>query len=183
MRVLKWFASLTEGNMSLKIALLTGAAVLALSASASAAGLRGTYVSFEAGANWIDGNRFFQDVIYTTSNFTYTEYREDFERGWAVMGSIGYAFDNHFRVELEAGYRNNGFDQLYGSSSSTLPSGGELNEFTLMANVLYDIPLSERVSLSVGAGAGADRAQFKVDYLNFKDEDWRFAYQGLLGLN
>ncbi|MEQ1756391.1 MAG: porin family protein, partial [Micropepsaceae bacterium] len=169
--------------MSLRATLLAGAAVLAFSAPADAYQLRGTYASIEAGASWVGGERFFQDSIFTTSTFIYDEYRTEFKTGWALMGSIGYAFENRFRVELEAGYRRNGFDQLYGSSSSLLPSGGELSEFSLMANVLYDIPLGERWSLSVGGGLGADHATLKVDYLDFKDDDWRFAYQGLAGIN
>jgi len=169
--------------MTLKATLLTGAALVALSATANAAELRGTYVAFEGGGSWVDGERFFQDFIFSTSNYTYDEYRAEFDTGWAVMGSVGYAFGNHFRAELEAGYRRNKFDQLFDSSSDPISSEGELSEFSLMANLLYDIYLGKRLSLSVGAGAGADLAHLEVGAIGFEDEDWRFAYQGLVGLN
>ena len=38
--------------------------------------------------------------------------------------------------------------------TETYIGNGELNEWTLMANVLYDIHLAKRWSLSLGAGAG-----------------------------
>ena len=30
-----------------------------------------------------------------SSNFTYSEYRLEFDTGWAMFGTVGYAFDNH----------------------------------------------------------------------------------------
>lgn len=169
--------------MNTKVTLLAGTALLALALPADAHQLRGTYASLEAGANWIGDERFFQDSIFTTSTFIYDEYRGDFDRGWALLGSIGYAFENRIRVELELGYRNNDFKQLYGSSSSELESGGGLSEFSIMANLLYDIPLGKRWSVSIGGGAGMDRANLEVDYVDFDDSEWRFAYQGIAGVN
>ena len=169
--------------MNTKVTLLAGAALLAFCLPAEAQQLRGTYAAIEAGANWIGDERFFQDSIFTTSTFVYDEYRGDFDRGWALFGSIGYAFENRIRVELELGYRDNEFKQLYGSSSSELPSDGGLSEFSIMANLLYDIPLGKRWSVSLGGGVGMDRANLEVDYLDFDESEWRFAYQGIAGIN
>jgi outer membrane protein OmpA-like peptidoglycan-associated protein/opacity protein-like surface antigen len=170
--------------MNTKVTLLAGAALLAFCQPAEAQQLRGTYAAIEAGASWIvDDERFFQDSIFTTGAYTYDEYRGDFDRGWALFGSIGYAFENRIRVELELGYRDNEFEQLYDSSSSPIDSGGGLSEFSIMANLLYDIPLGKRWSVSLGGGVGMDRANLKVDTLDFDDSDWRFAYQGIAGLN
>ena len=54
-----------------------------------------------------------------------------------------------------------------------------------MANMLYDIPLGNRFSLSIGAGVGVDRTSFNWPGFGggFSDEDWRLAGQGILGLN
>ena len=176
--------------MALRTLLLGSAALFVLAGTAQAGddkngccGLRGTYISVEAGASLVGGERFFEDFIFPSSNFNYTEYRLQFETGWAFLASVGYAFDNHWRVELEGGYRHNGFEQLYGSSSSHLASGGKLDEWTVMANVLYDIQLSKRWSLSVGAGIGGDYADFDVDFIHFSRSDWTLAYQGLAGIN
>ena len=170
--------------MNTKVTLLAGAALLAFCLPADAHQLRGTYAAIEAGASWIGNDeRFFQDSIFTTSDFIYDEYRGEFDRGWALFGSIGYAFENRIRVELELGYRDNDFDQLYDSSSSPIDSGGGLSEFSIMANLLYDIPLGKRWSVSLGGGVGMDRANLKVDTLDFDDSDWRFAYQGIAGVN
>lgn len=170
--------------MNTKVTLLAGAALLALALPADAYQLRGTYASVEAGANWIgDDERFFQDSIFTTGAYFYDEYRGDFDRGWALFGSIGYAFESRIRVELELGYRDNEFKQLYDSSSSPIDSGGGLSEFSIMANLLYDIPLGKRWTVSLGGGVGMDRAALEVDTLDFDDSDWRFAYQGIAGVN
>src|SRR5262245_48659034 len=136
--------------MTLRAILLGSAALVVLAGTAQAGsdkkddccGLRGTYIAVEAGVNWVGGERFFEDYIFPSSNFNYTEYRLEFETGWAILASVGYKFDNHWRIELEGGYRHNSFDNLFGSSSSVLPPGGHLDEWTLMANVLYDIQLN-----------------------------------------
>jgi hypothetical protein len=66
-------------------------------------------------------------------------------------------------------------------SDPGLATDGELSELTLMANVLYDIPLSEKLALSLGVGAGADHAHLEVALLD--DKSWSFAYQGIAGLS
>ena len=53
-----------------------------------------------------------------------------------------------------------------------------------MANVLYDIPLTERLDLTFGVGAGVDRAEFEPPaFWGGDDDDWNFAYQGIAGLS
>jgi outer membrane protein OmpA-like peptidoglycan-associated protein len=170
--------------MKTRITLLAGAAFAALISPASAVELRGTYASIEAGASFVDDERFFQDTIHGSSHFTYAEYDSGYNTGWAILGSIGYAFSNNIRTELEVGYRHNSLDKLTEvTTTNVMPSGGDLSEFTLMANLVYDLPITSNLTLSLGAGAGADRAQLKVDALDFSDEQWRFAWQGLAGLN
>jgi outer membrane protein OmpA-like peptidoglycan-associated protein len=60
-----------------------------------------------------------------------------------------------------------------------------------MANVLYDIHLTDRFSLTLGAGAGGANARLKLGAFDdggpegefIKDSDTSFAYQGIAGLN
>jgi outer membrane protein OmpA-like peptidoglycan-associated protein len=95
--------------------------------------------------------------------------------GWGALGTVGYGFRGPFRVELEGGYRHNEFD-----NTSPVP---ELNEWSVMANVLYDISLTDKLALSLGAGAGADHFNFEVPGFAFDEGDWSFAYQGIAGLS
>ncbi|MBI1213989.1 MAG: outer membrane beta-barrel protein [Alphaproteobacteria bacterium] len=181
--------------MSHKATLLGAAASLALLAasagSASAAHFHGWYLGVEGGANWVEdfGARYRRGPVGST---TTSANRLNFEldSGWAGLATLGYGFGNHWRVELEGGYRHNNLDKLhwrFPTPSVTSPSG-DLNEWSVMANVAYDLILTDRLSLSLGAGAGADDAHLKLrttlsSTVRVNDDDWRFAYQGLVGLN
>ncbi len=169
--------------MKLKTALLAGVALAAIGNAARASELRGTYFALEGGASWVGNERFFEQFVYTTGYTSRSELHAQFDTGWSVFGSVGYAFDGGWRGELEAGYRHNDIGRQITTGGSTLTPTGELGEFTLMANILYDFHLSERLTASVGAGVGADHAHFDLGSTDFDDEDWAFAYQGLLGLN
>ena len=59
---------------------------------------------------------------------------------------------------------------------------GEFDEWSFMVNVLYDIPLTDKLDLNIGVGAGADLADFD-DSSSVNDDDWNFAYQGIVGLS
>ena len=151
-----------------KNTLLGAAAALALVANASAANIDGWYVSLEGGGNWIDDNdtlNAFNGGLPTTSTI-------EFDSGWAVLSSVGYGM-NGFRVELEGGYRANEFASTPGS----------FNEWSAMVNFLYDIRVTNTVRLSLGAGAGGDFANLKLDAINFDEDQWNFAYQGIAGLS
>ena len=53
-----------------------------------------------------------------------------------------------------------------------------------MANVHYDIPLTQNLMLSLGAGAGADHVDVDWNLAPGADfDEWRFAYQGIAGLS
>jgi OOP family OmpA-OmpF porin len=168
--------------MNSKATLLAGAAFLALTATAHASALRGSYASIEAGASWLEKERFYQQTTDTTSGSALHEYLASFDHGWAVFGSVGYGFESGIRVELELGYRKNEVTQITGTGSPWTPDG-EMGEFTVMANALYDIDLTEDLSISLGGGVGADRAHFKVSCLCINASSWQLAYQGIAGIN
>ena len=175
--------------MKTRALLLGASALIALSGTADAAHNNGWYISLEAGASAI------QDWQTVSDNVTHSHVRDyGFDTGWAVMGSVGYAFhSSNWRLELEAGYRDNNFDGNVHSDSNPGPIFDFVDnrldgvtEFSVMANVLYDIPLSNKWSLSLGAGAGWDRVNITwgpglFDAADFRD--WQFAYQGIVGLN
>ena len=170
--------------MKLQATLLAGTAALALATSATAGDLRGSYAAIEGGAGWIGSERILQEVAVTGVIVTSPVFDADFATGWAVLATLGYAFDNNLRAELEAGYRRNDIDNLVQLTTPTaLAATGDLSEFTVMANLLYDFALGDKLTLSVGAGVGADLANFKAAALGVDDDEWVFAYQAIAGLS
>jgi outer membrane protein OmpA-like peptidoglycan-associated protein len=174
-----------DETMKLQHTLLAGAAALAFASNAGASELRGTYAAIEGGAGWVGGEQLFQATATTGVIGASATYDAGFDTGWAVFGTLGYAFTNNFRAELEVGYRHNEIESLreLAPVATTLPSDGDLSEFTVMANLLYDIPLGSRLMLTVGAGVGADQANLDIAALGFDDDEWVFAYQGIAGLS
>jgi outer membrane protein OmpA-like peptidoglycan-associated protein len=170
--------------MKIKAVLLAGTAAIALATSASASGLRGSYAAIEGGAGWIGSERILQEVAVTSVITTSPIFDTDFATGWAVLATLGYAFDNNLRAEIEAGYRRNDIDRLVQlTTPAVLSASGDLSEFTVMANLLYDFALGDKLTLSVGAGVGADLANLKAAALGVDDDEWVFAYQAIAGLN
>lgn len=157
-------------DMNSRALLLSAAACAALSfsAPAQATGTDGWYISIEGGGNWIDD----VDVVTTFDDNLPGTDTFSFETGWAALASVGYGFGG-LRVELEGGYRANEFD---GSDAS-------FNEWSVLANVLYDIEVTNRLRLSLGAGAGGDFAMLDIPVAAFEDDQWAFAWQGIAGVS
>src|SRR5262245_12058185 len=93
--------------MKTKTILLGSAAVAlatSLTAPAQAARYHGWYLGIEAGANIV------QDWDFTSRTITATPHQHrdtaNFETGFALMATLGYAIEN-WRLELEGGYRDN----------------------------------------------------------------------------
>lgn len=169
--------------MKAKTLFLGAAAALALSMPASAAD--GWYFSLEGGANWVED---WKHTAFSTSGGVATPSftaESSFDTGWAVLASVGYGFTSGFRAEFEAGYRDNDGDGYKISGTPVTTFSQDLSEVTLMLNLLYDIPLTDRFKVSLGAGAGADYAMLDhhSSTVTFEDEHWSFAYQGIAGLN
>ena len=147
----------------------------AFGGAAQAAQLNGWYLGLEGGASQID------DWSHT---FIVVPAEATFDTGWLALGTAGFKWQNNFRVEFEAGYRSNTIDTLTPDSDPTPNSvpDSDLWEATAMVNVLYDLGLTNDLSLSLGAGAGADFSN--VTLVSVLDMDhWNFAYQGIAGVN
>jgi outer membrane protein OmpA-like peptidoglycan-associated protein len=190
--------------MKSKLILLgTVAGLSIISAANSNAHNQGWYVGIEAGANWIGDNDFAFSDDYGSDEWSIASLDMDygygnlnsmsFDTGWAALGTIGYGFEKNWRVEFEVGYRSNDVDAFFAGKSSwsavTTEStprydirSAEFDEWTFMVNVVYDIPLTDKLDLNIGVGAGADLADFD-DNSSVNDDDWNFAYQGIVGLS
>ncbi len=162
--------------MTTRILLLGAVASLAFAASAGAYERNGWYIGLEGGGNWVDDTTFVRtfDQAPAGPPILTAAFEPSYDTGWAALGTIGYGFRNHFRVELEGGYRDN-------ETSSVVVAN--LTEWSAMLNVLYDISLTDKLALSIGAGAGGDHFNFEVPVSSFDEGEWRFAYQGIAGLS
>lgn len=164
------------------------AAIASLCLAASASAADGFYLSLEGGGGVVS------DWEHTRIKWTWCgpETKDavaSFEQGWAAFGAAGYAW-GAWRIEAEGGFRQNEIDTYvkqykWGATKTVRDASGELSEASLMVNVLYDVPLFEHFSFSVGLGAGGDYARFTLDmpWAPVDEEDWHFAYHGIAGLN
>lgn len=171
--------------MKVGAALLGAAAVLALSAPANAGRLSSWYGVFEGGGTSL------QDVdiqSYVTPAPVPVSSTLDTDIGWAAMASVGYAYSNGYRVELEGGYRHNEFNELVSVGGVASPADGSLGNYTLMANILYDFPAASGVTLTLGGGVGASYARFDgssliAPALPVEDDQVSLAFQAIAGLS
>ena len=191
--------------MKSKLILLgTVAGLSIISAANSNAHNQGWYIGIEAGANWIGDT----DYVFDDGYGGYWDSKEfsalsmgpssfdsfDFDTGWAALGTVGYGFEKNWRVEFEVGYRSNDVEPYIAGWAPNAEAAMAMNQFpysirtaefdewTFMVNVVYDVPLTDKLDLNIGVGAGADFADFD-DSSSVNDDDWNFAYQGIVGLS
>jgi outer membrane protein OmpA-like peptidoglycan-associated protein len=106
-----------------------------------------------------------------------------FHDGWVGFGTAGYAFPGNWRMEAELGYRHNKISSITPAFvDGPFSSRGQINTASLMGNLIYDIPITQRFKASLGAGAGVVHRDFNDKFL-VKDHDMKFAYQGIAGLS
>ncbi|HTQ12967.1 MAG TPA: OmpA family protein [Rhizomicrobium sp.] len=101
--------------------------------------------------------------------------------------SAGYKFGN-FRIEAETGWDRHHLDDFTSGGLSDPLENGHLEMRSLMVNGVYDIPLTSRFRLSLGAGAGVGNQRIKFTdpalATTFSNSDrTRFMWQGIGGLS
>jgi OmpA-OmpF porin, OOP family len=170
--------------MKEKLVLLGTVAALTIAAASQSttatAHNNGWYIGVEGGAAWVDDNEGFFGL---NSGPAFFPESSSYDTGWAVLATVGYSFESRWRIELEGGYRQNDIDVINIAGFGPF-TGGDINEISVMANVLYDIPLSDRLDFTVGLGAGADRVEFEPGpFWGGEDDQWQFAYQAIAGLS
>lgn len=153
---------------------LTGAALLAsVAGTALAQTTPGFYVGLGGGVNFNrDG-----EVERGGVNID----KVDYDTGFAVVGAAGFKFDFGLRVEGEFGYRSNDVDKLRNNP----PGSGDVDIFSAMANVIYDIPTGTMITPYVGLGVGVAvvDGDFKSGSATLaSDTDATLAAQGIAGV-
>jgi OmpA-OmpF porin, OOP family len=164
-------------------ALLGAAALLALSQPASAGRFTAWYFGVDGGANWVED---VDALVYVGAVPPAAAHAFDFELGWAGFATAGYSFSNNWRVELEAGYRHNEVDTITPPAAVAVALDGEVDQYTLMANVIYDFASSSGAMLSIGGGVGADYARARTATIAaiaapYEGDDISLAFQALVG--
>jgi outer membrane protein OmpA-like peptidoglycan-associated protein len=155
-------------EMGMKKILLASAAIAVLASPALAADRNGWYMGLGGGYSFVEADLRAAGATRPI----------DFDGGWGVHGAVGKAFANHWRIEAEVGYREN--DASFTRLAPALVSNtANVSQLTGMINVAYDLPLAPKWALTLGAGAGIDRASLDVT-ANGDDRDYVFAYQGIL---
>ena len=133
----------------------------------------GPYGGLAGGGQWLDH--------LSTTGPLGQEFKLKYNAGPVGLGSVGYAFGNGFRAEVEFGYRHNDAKSLEIPSGATLPSALNLKTnaqaYTYMVNGLYDFRLAPAWSANLGVGVGA--AMIRVNNIGNASP---FAYQGIAGV-
>lgn len=120
--------------------------------------------------------------------------RVDLNSGYAVGGVLGYKLWKCLKLEVEAGYRSNTFEQIV-VQGAKFSASGHLKKTTLMANGIMEFPLCTTSLVPyIGAGIGErwDKESFTLDPIvvsggilvfdTLVSEGKGLAYQGLAGL-
>ncbi len=154
-------------------ALVLAASALA-SVDAAAQQTSGWYIGGGLGANWL------RDSDVGGSGVTTT--KAEFDTGLAAAAAVGYGLGNGFRLEAELGYRKNDVDKVGGAAG-----GGDVSQWSLMGNVLYDFQTGTAFTPYVGLGLGGVRVDVDGGRTfsggrTINDDDTAFAYQGIAGV-
>jgi outer membrane protein OmpA-like peptidoglycan-associated protein len=123
----------------------------------------GFYIGAEGAANWLLNNNSYQ-----------------MDTGWAAGGKVGYDFVGP-RVELEGMYHRNN-----GTAVVAFPTGfanirGQIEQVSIMANVLYDFFPAATFTPYIGGGLGVGFVDQNIQGCSLCLA--QFAYQGMVGVS
>jgi outer membrane protein OmpA-like peptidoglycan-associated protein len=137
----------------------------------------GFYIGAIGGVNWMFNNSFNTTVTTPFGSASGTTNLNN-NIGWAAGGMIGYDFVGP-RVEVEGMYRDNtGTVTLNGLSGST---NSDVNQVSVMGNILYDFNAGGTIVPYIGAGAGVAFINASLTGTNAVSST-QFAYQAMVGV-
>jgi opacity protein-like surface antigen len=131
----------------------------------------GPYIALGGAANWVS-----DAPLRGGSGSGEASY----ENGWATIGSVGLALTRNWRAEAEIGYRRNDVHSVTGGGS------GEVNGWSGMGNLVFDIVTGSNWNPYIGAGVGALRYRatgIRTSAGSLSDDDVVLAYQGIVGVS
>jgi OmpA-OmpF porin, OOP family len=140
------------------------------------------YGSAGFGANWLS------ETNATFTAFPATTLEAEYDTGWIMVGAVGYRWDQ-LRLEFELGYRDNTSESVTSTPFIANTLFSDVSYFSQMINLVFDVPLGESVTLSLGGGLGGAAVDYDlggilgvVQYA-IDDDDYVFAYQAIAGLS
>lgn len=110
----------------------------------------------------------------------------EYDLGWGVSGSGGYAWGNGIRTEGEVSFRDSGVDSVSGAGAGP-NNGGTIRNVSFMGNVLYDFAIGTNLTPYLGVGLGTSLVNADdIKTVNFRTLDsdrMKFAYQAIAGVS
>ncbi len=158
---------------------LAGAALLALASSASAVD-SGWYIGIGGGYSMPQSVKFPTVGTVTANGLPYLADGASLKNTWRGIGTVGYAWGNHFRFEAEGGYTDPKVGSLNLAGVKSPITSVDVTEFTAMGNLLYDVPLSERWYLTFGGGGGWNWSE--LDLASSRIRSAGLTWQGIGGV-
>ena len=162
----------------MKLKLLAGVALAAVFSAGAAAAQVGWYGAVDLGYHWPDG------IQGTSSNNAANAqpyiWRFNQKDDWAGFARLGYQLNDHWRVELELGYRGGDIESVRGGTNQAVlglctpgvtrtaaapncgKPDGDATTWTAMGNVLYDFMPGSALNPFVGAGIGVNHTSMSV---------------------
>lgn len=120
-----------------------------------------------------------QYSLRTFGGWNFLDIDRDFNRGWALGGSVGRYVQPQTRLELEFTYRHNA-----GNQDAAVQ--GNLNSYSLLTNLVYELSNLQFWGINpyIGGGIGISliNGSFTDNMLEYRVDDPVFAYQGLAGV-
>jgi outer membrane protein W len=142
--------------MVVRATLLSGIAILVVTATAAVAEQGDWYVRGEGG--YVFGGDTFDGDIFTPG-----DHDASTSGGWRAAAAVGYLVESDLRFEIEFGYSDRDTDdgQLFGSP---LPAvNGSISALMVTANLVWDIP-HKLFGAQPFVGAGAGLLDVEADY-------------------
>lgn len=155
-------------------------------ASTASADTRTGYLSLSGGADFPSGDVEATDII-DSAGAPFIDTNLQLDTGWDASIAAGL-YVNQFRFEFQYTAQYNEINKVKFADGFEADANGALHCNLFMLNAYYDIPVADRLSIYLGAGAGALYMTTSGDtdipqILHFDNQSGTsFAYQALLGL-
>lgn len=109
-----------------------------------------------------------------------------FDTGYSITGAFGVNLGNGLSVELESGYLTSDVEGFDGETEFPFGSlAGEVTVVPILANLKYTAPVTTLFNCYVGAGLGTIYSDnsLSIGPVDFDDDGWDFAFQGIAGIS